>query len=108
MTEEELAADEHHTMMKSVTKEAKAKGKNSGMTIPTMLLLLVLSMRMLTNAPGLSAIPLIQMLISKSGSNIDSIVEKMYLGLEPRLRVYPCMNMLVDVIVPMILNVMHV
>ena len=44
------------------------------MTIPTMMLLLVLSM--ITNTPGLSAIPLIQMIISKSGSNIESIVDK--------------------------------
>jgi len=74
LTEEELAADEHHTLMKSVTKEAKAKGKDSGMTVPTMILLLVLSM--ITNTPGLSAIPLIQMIISKSGSNIDSVIDK--------------------------------
>ena len=74
LTEEELATDEHHTLMKSVTKEAKAKGKDSGMTVPTMILLLVLSM--ITNTPGLSAIPLIQMIISKSGSNIDSVIDK--------------------------------
>ena len=39
-----------------------------------MILLLVLSM--ITNTPGLSAIPLIQMIISKSGSNIDSVIDK--------------------------------
>ncbi len=71
--EEELVTDENHTIMKSVTKEAKAKGENSAMTIPTMALLLLLSI--LTNTPGLSAIPFIQMLINKSGSNIDSIID---------------------------------
>ena len=97
--------------MKSVTKEAKAKGKDSGMTVPTMILLLVLSM--ITNTPGLSAIPLIQNLMiisksgSKSGSNIVLLLIRMYLRLELKLRVYPCMNMLVDAIAPMTLSVMH-
>ena len=31
---------------------------------------------LVTNTPGLSAIPLIQMIISKSGSNIESVIEK--------------------------------
>ena len=30
---------------------------------------------LLTNTPGLSAIPLIQMIISKSGSNIESVID---------------------------------
>ena len=74
MTEEELANDEHHILMNSATKDTKVKGKSSGMNISTMIVLMILSM--LTNTPGLSAIPLIQMIISKSGSNIESVIDK--------------------------------
>ena len=61
--------------MNSATKDTKVKGKSSGMNISTMIVLMLLSM--ITNTPGLSAIPLIQMIISKSGtSNIESVIDK--------------------------------
>ena len=60
--------------MNSATKDTTVKGKSSGMNISTMIVLLILSM--LTNTPGLSAIPPMQMIISKSGSNIESVIEK--------------------------------
>ena len=77
------------------------------MNISTMIVLMILSM--LTNTPGLSAIPLIQMILSKSGSNIESMIDKNgCLRLGRRYRVYLCMSILVRAITHMTLSAMHV
>ena len=58
--------------MNSATKDIKCK--SSGMNISTMIVLMIFSM--LTYTPGLSTIPLIQMISSKSGRNIESVIDK--------------------------------
>ena len=70
---EELVADEHHSMMKSVTKSTKKASENSGMSVKTIIMILTLSM--LFNAPSLSALPLLKLLLDKKGSNIESIID---------------------------------
>jgi len=47
--------------------------ENSGMNIKTMMIIFILSM--ILNTPGLSAIPIIKLLLDKKGSNIESIID---------------------------------
>ena len=70
---EELVTDEHHSLMKSATKTTKKVSENSGMDVKAMMILFMLSM--ILNTPGLSAIPVIKLLLDKKGSNIKSIID---------------------------------
>ena len=73
LSDEELATDEHHSMMKSVTKSTKKASENSGMNVKTMIIIFILSM--ILNSPSLSAIPIVKLLLDKKGSNIESIID---------------------------------
>ena len=73
LSHEELAIDEHHSMMKSVTKTTKKASENSSMNVKTMMILFILSM--VFNTPSLSAIPIIKLLLDKKGSNIEHIID---------------------------------
>ena len=52
LSDEELATDEHHSMMKSVTKSTKKASENSGMNVKTMIIIFILSM--ILNSPSIS------------------------------------------------------